>query len=68
MRQLNSAPIVEEFRRFLERNRPLFPPSSPLGKAITYATNQWAALGLFCDDGLVPMDTIPPSGPYAGQL
>lgn len=56
LRQLNSAPVVEEFRIFLERNRPLFPPSSPLGQAITYATNQWAALGLFLHDGLLPLD------------
>jgi len=71
VRQLYSAPIVEEFRCFLERNRPLFPPSSPLGGAITYATNQWAALGLFCDDGLVPLDNNPAErslrGPVVGR-
>ena len=55
-RQRESAPIVEQFRQYLERTRPLYPPSSPLGKAITYATNQWPALNTFLEFGLLPMD------------
>ena len=56
LRQRESAPFVEEFRQYLERIRPLYPPSSPLGKAITYATNQWPALNTFLELGLLPMD------------
>jgi transposase len=56
LRQSESTPIVEEFRQYLERIRPLYPPSSPLGKAITYATNQWPALNTFLEFGLLPMD------------
>ena len=56
LRQRDSKPIVEEFRQYLERVRPHYPPSSPLGKAITYATNQWPALNTFLDFGLLPMD------------
>jgi hypothetical protein len=31
-------------------------PSSPLGKAITYAQNQWGALLLYLEDGLISID------------
>jgi transposase len=56
LRQRESAPIVESFRKYLERIRSHYPPSSPLGKAVTYATNQWPALTTFLDFGLLPMD------------
>jgi transposase len=31
-------------------------PSSPLGKAVTYAQNQWDALLLYLEDGLISID------------
>ncbi len=46
-----SRPIVEELGRWIAEVSRSTPPKSPLGKALTYAANQWRALGRFLEDG-----------------
>lgn len=60
MRQERSAPILVEFRRWLRsvqavRGGPVL-PKSPMGQAITYALNQWAALCVYLLDGDLNID------------
>jgi hypothetical protein len=33
-------------------------PKSPMGKAITYAINQWSTLTAFLTDGRIPIDSL----------
>jgi transposase len=56
MRQKQSAPIIEKIRTWLNEQQPLHPPKSQLGKAITYAVNQWDSLNVFCTDPRVELD------------
>jgi transposase len=51
LRQERSRPAREELGRWIAEVSPGTPPKSPLGKAFTYATNQWVALGRFLEDG-----------------
>src|SRR5262249_25587528 len=51
MRQDLSVPILETFRRWLEAQRPDVLPKSPLGEAIGYALNNWAALSRYTEAG-----------------
>lgn len=58
LRQERSKPIVDSIGVLMEgwrkTNRLL--PKSPLGKAVTYAENQWVALNRFLWDGRLPID------------
>jgi len=55
-RQERSKPILDEMKAWLDRERLVVLPKSPIGKAITYATNQWTALCRFADDGRLEID------------
>jgi len=60
MRQERSAPILVEFRQWLRslqavQGGPVL-PKSPMGEAITYALNQWAALCVYLLDGELSID------------
>lgn len=55
-RQLHSRPVYDELLRWSETYRPVEPPSSHLGKAITYLLNHRVALTRFLDDGTLPID------------
>jgi transposase len=56
LREHKSAPVLERFRLWLESQQPQHPPRSPLGKAISYAQNQWTSLQVFLKDENVPLD------------
>ena len=56
MRQCESRPIMDKFRQWLEKQKPRILPESKLGKAITYALNQWPYLSRYLDSGLVEID------------
>jgi len=56
MRRRRSSGIMLRLRLFLEQERPKVLPQSAIGKAITYALNQWPALCRFVDDGRLPID------------
>jgi transposase len=51
LRREKSAPLVEEFRAWMERASLEVLPKGPLGKAIGYARNQWKALTRYLEDG-----------------
>ena len=55
-RQSESRPIMDKFRQWLEKQKPRILPESKLGKAITYALNQWPYLSHYLDSGLVEID------------
>lgn len=46
-----AAPIIDEFKAWLDENRPKTPPKSLVGKAMTYASNQWPKLKNYLLDG-----------------
>jgi transposase len=54
-RRERSRPVLERLRQVVAELHRAAVPKSPLGKATTYAVNQWATLQVFVDDGRVPM-------------
>ena len=56
IRQLESRPILDRLKQWLDRQQPKIPPKSKLGKAITYAQNQWSYLIRYLDSGLLDID------------
>lgn len=56
VRDERSRPHVEALRKWLDENTKSINPKSGLGKAITYANNQWASLIVFLHDGDIPID------------
>jgi transposase len=55
-RQERAAPILAEFRVWLDEQRPMALPKSPVGQAITYTLNQWDALLRYTADGALSID------------
>ena len=55
-RDAEARPVLEELGRFIAKVHPSAPPKSPLGRALTYAINQWETLKVYLGDGLVPID------------
>lgn len=51
LRVRQAGPLLEEFRAWLDLAETQALPKSPLGKAITYARNQWPALRCYVGDG-----------------
>jgi transposase len=56
LRQRNSSPVLMQLHQWLQVQRPLHLPKSPMGQAIRYALNQWEALGHFNHDEHLPLD------------
>jgi transposase len=56
MRQDLAAPILGQFRTWLEAQRPEVLPKSPMGEAIGYARNNWAALVRYAEAGFLAID------------
>lgn len=50
-REENSRPLLKAFRAWMDLAETQVLPKGPLAKAITYARNQWEALGRFVEDG-----------------
>jgi hypothetical protein len=55
-RRDRSAPLMNELGTWIARIHPTAPPKTPLGKALTYAINQWPQLMRFLDDGRIELD------------
>ncbi len=55
-RQERSAGILREFHHWLQQQAAVVLPQSALGEAINYTLNQWQSLGLFLEDGDIPLD------------
>jgi transposase len=56
IRQEQSAPLLEEFKRWLIGHRQLLADADVTAKAIDYTTRRWAALTLHLNDANVPVD------------
>ena len=55
-RQQNSAPIMIEFKAWLDDLAPKLPPKTLLAKAVHYALGQWRKLSIFLTEPIVPLD------------
>ena len=56
LRQLESKPILDRIENYLDQLSQRTLPKSALGKAVTYARNQWAALRQYVSDGRLTID------------
>jgi hypothetical protein len=56
MRQDLSVPILGQFHRWLEAQRPEVLPKSPMAEALGYALNNWAALIRYTEAGFLTID------------
>lgn len=55
-RSARSAPIVADFRRWLDRHLGQYLPREPLTRALNYLHNHWDALMRFLTNGQIPLD------------
>jgi transposase len=58
-RQRHGAPILTAFAHWLAEQVPRVLPKSEIGKAVTYATNQWPSLVVYTRDGRLTIDNGP---------
>jgi transposase len=56
MRRDFSVPILEEFHKWLEKQRAAVLPKSPMAEAIGYALNNWTALCRYTEAGFLAID------------
>jgi transposase len=56
LRQRQAAPILDEFKIWLDRTRPQVLPKSPLADALRYTANQWDALRRYTEAGFLELD------------
>lgn len=56
IRQARSVPILAEIKTWLDRERDVVLPRSPLAQAITYTLNQWEALNVYVTKGFLNID------------
>jgi transposase len=59
LRNAGLGPIRAAFKVWLDEKQGAVPPKSPLGIAIRYTLNQWAVLGSFLTDAMLPLDNNP---------
>jgi hypothetical protein len=55
-RQNQAKPILAEIKNALYEYKDQVLPKGPMGKAITYALNQWEALNRYTDDPILEID------------
>jgi len=56
LRQRDAGPVWDELEKWLAEQKPHALPKSPLGAAIGYATNNWAALKRYLEQGYLALD------------
>lgn len=56
VRQARSVPALEKIKSWLDAEGDVVLPRSPMGAAITYAKNQWAALNAYVTQGFLAID------------
>jgi transposase len=54
-RQQYSKPVLEELRAWVDEQRGVIPPRTPLGQALGYVNNQWKRLCIFLENGHVEL-------------
>ena len=57
-RQLRSVPILNKLKLYLENNQHKVPKDSLTGKAMTYLSNQWEKLNVYCSNGELNISNI----------
>jgi transposase len=50
-----SRPVLDDIRAFVDEQRAVVPPKTPLGRALGYLHRQWPRLILFLDDGNIEL-------------
>jgi transposase len=55
-RQEHSKSILDKFKIWLDKSINHVPPKNPLGQAINYTINHWAALTRYLDHGMLDID------------
>ena len=55
-RNEHSRPILEEFKKWLDKQAEVVLPKSPMGNAVGYSSRQWHKLIRVLDDGRLKMD------------
>jgi len=56
LRQLETRPILDKLRNYLEEIQAEVLPKSPAGKAVRYTLKNWTALTRYCEDGDLEID------------
>jgi hypothetical protein len=56
LRQLQSRPILDKLRNYLEELELVVLPKSPEGRAVRYTLKNWTALTRYCEDGDLQID------------
>src|SRR5262249_24873679 len=56
LRQERSVPLLKSLGEWLEKQAAAVLPKSPLGEALGYARNQWAALQVYTTAGFLEID------------
>jgi len=56
LRQEKSKPILTDFKKWLDKTKPITPPKGLLGKAIQYTLDNWNKLNVYIDDGRLKPD------------
>lgn len=56
IRQVQSKPVIEKLKQWLEKTLQNTPPKTTLGKALYYLHNQWPRLVAYLEDGSLPID------------
>jgi len=56
IRQQQAVPIIEQCRAWLDDSLPSVPPTSAVGKALTYLNNEWPKLIRYLENGRYRMD------------
>jgi transposase len=56
LREKEARPVLLDFRKWLDSRVHHVPPKSLLGKAISYALNEWNKLLVYLEDGRIPID------------
>lgn len=58
-RKKHAAPILADFKPWLDQTYANAPPKSAIGQALAYAINRWTALTRYLEDGMLNIDNNP---------
>jgi transposase len=58
-RRFRAAPILDQFKQWLDTTHANAPPKSAIAKALAYSINRWTALIRYLDDGWLNIDNNP---------
>jgi len=56
LRQSKSKPAIDKIKTLVSQYKSLYPPKTPMGKALGYISNNWDALIVFLDEPKIAVD------------